>query len=1436
MGAFLDEVLDEMICVFQIHDKSMFEVKKEISKGFSAAEVYLVELGEKSVCQGSYFLKIDTDGEEFSKNEQGYQFSKVAAIVKAEKIRNYYVMLLQLAGQSLLEYTSFYEIESPSKREAAIRRIIPNILEESVQGRSLVPEEMEPTELFNIQLMRKLESDSPLAKYVEKLTGIDNTKSVTAFEFKHEFSYPNAYAYATNPSLWDGDELKNVRAYTHGDFHGNNVFYSIEQEQYALIDMALYREDGYVFYDSAYFELSLLLTNLEQINLDDWLHLIRRITGKQWKELECKDCAVFQAIYEEEINWIDKRTDVFHSHKDILIEARWIARTMAGLNYAGKKYVSSEIRRKAFLFACINLEKLLEIKKVVSWKTNTIEWREIEESYSGDINLLTEHVDNFSDIQKYILILGDQCKYDEAVYEALARIHWCGVITFKRQEEFEKVLKKYNVVNVVTTDCGLDLITPENFWCFYADGVDYIPDTIKENFSQWRNLYVPFLNRWVQKIDDIVAPDELQIIIDLNSFSRNYYKHLNRLCEAFDMLENTNVNVAVLASRESDSSNINGEYERITCEYYNTSLGAIANFCLKYLSNLKEDNITIPAIGGVRKVISSDNYNFIKTTVSVLHNKVMQYEGYVDENEKSSFYYGKKIIWQAIEEKLYVEREEYVEIKKELENKLKEDNSQFMLQIKHTPGAGASTLCRILCWEYRNRYPVVIVEKMSGNVIECLQQLYSLSGLHILLYADGEFSRNDVDQILRQSRYRGIKIGIIFPLRYYRNLEREKEKSAEKENQIMLSILSADDALNYSREYSRQMRILKNYPEEMMHTREENMQNLARKHSLINYRLPFFFGINAFEEDFLNIQDYLKHVLAHVKSDEVVNKVVNYIALITYYTEEDGLNISYVKKILKADKKMTLKDMLQIINGSINNFVYYLDGVFKICHSVVAYDILVNQFEMESVEYEAFLEQFVRDICNCEGKNKISDRLDSLLMNLFIKRDIEGDVADNLRRKNFSPIVLSMENSNLQEKFFAFLSQELPKNAHFRQHYGRLIIYNDPDNLEGAKEQFDTAIALDPQCPLHYHARGNMYTKYVMNLCKNKDKDNTIQEVFDKISEMTECAVSDYEKSISIILENNDITVDLSYPYASLIQTITYVVHHLYTKQNIKSISEKDFLNLNMEISKWCKMYVHKAEKYDINTENRYDIIRSNEFYNNTRTYLMKYRYSEKDMISRMRKEPHNLNIMKDYLYSIDTKKEPWMKKSQEDLERVIRCCREIISGDGKNEGILWKWFNASLNLKKVKIVDMIAFLETMDKEEKNLTVQFMLYVIKLGKYFQSLDERTLHEILKHIDNCRKLNQNSDRGNTRYYYDKDSSLGFCHDRDKGVYLNGKVTHWISHQNGRLSIALQPSLSAFFVPSIINMREEGAVGTEVRFRLGVSFDGLRAWDVEIIPKS
>lgn len=363
METWLGQLLRQILTEFHIGDKRNIDIKRKMTDGFSNAEVYLVELKGDSAIKGFYYLKIDRDAEEYENHQKTFCFSKAVKCVEKKKIGEFHVMLLRTAGNSVQEYRKFQSIYRSNIKTNAVRGMVGEMLEEATNGREIVGEDICPVILFQKQLKNKLASDRRLSKFLTSHLHGNMVRMISSIQIGGEL-LPNAFAYAVNKTFWQGKRFKEMSCGIHGDLHGGNVFVSDQTGEYAMIDMAYYRDDGWLFFDTAYFEFNLMLHNLKPEPLESWLFCVKQTAEESWNEVDFKDSKVIRAISEEEKAWISRKvTDHFH-YLDQLRQARILARVLAGLNYAGKREIPEENRLRAYLYACCYLKRLLRMEGI----------------------------------------------------------------------------------------------------------------------------------------------------------------------------------------------------------------------------------------------------------------------------------------------------------------------------------------------------------------------------------------------------------------------------------------------------------------------------------------------------------------------------------------------------------------------------------------------------------------------------------------------------------------------------------------------------------------------------------------------------------------------------------------------------------------------------------------------------------------------------------------------------------------------------------------------------------------------------------------------------------------------------------------------------------------------------------------------------------------
>lgn len=1434
MKTWLDELLEKIVMAFQIGDSENIDVISKIGEGFSNAEVYLIELKGTSETKGHYFLKIDSEAEEYENIGNKFCFSKVAKCLKKSKIDGYYVMLLQIAGISSAEYKSFYSTNRPSIKIEATKKIVGEILEEATKGRNIVDGKIKIPELFKKQLKNKVAMDGVMAQYLSKHLFGSPLEDIISIRINHEV-LPSAFSYAVNETAWEHNTIDNMVCCIHGDFHGDNVFVSQKSSDYAIIDMASYREDGWLFYDTAYFEYSLMLHSMKEVPLEKWLYYIEQVAQQAWTEIDFRDSRVIEIIAKEEEKWIQTKVNDEFNYLDELRNARLLARVLVGLNYSGKRKIPDELRLKAYTFACCYLKHFLQEKGISSISSQICEWKSDLEikAESEELSRFLEFAGKFNESQNYYLVLGQQWDYSEVVSMNLSKIQLSGIISFCREKGFENILQERQILKYVipNNESTWDNIKKDSTWWLYADGMESDPESQTDSFGKWKNKYRYFLNEFASKMMASVEDDDLLFIIDGTKFVREGDKYINKLLDGLDAIESLGVNIAVLDSPNGLLEGKMDDYENLDIEVFRIGMEDIAEYCNLYLPSAMEEVVYIPnRQNRIGIPLEKQDQQYIEQHTTLVHEQLIRRENILKESNKYRFFYGEPITWTAIEEGLYVKHKKIQLFEDKVRQKLGNGNKdQILVPIQHSPGAGASVLGRVICWHLKKEYPTFVLEnKLDDDVYESLLRVSTISGKHLLVFLDGNYDQNDVNQFLYRTR--GLKVCVLYSCRVY----------SAKIGDETLSILEARDGYLFRDEYEKVMKEWKKYDENECKRRSQSMDRLTIQNNMIDFRVPFFYGMHAFEDDYQGIHEYLSDVMKFMNKNENMEKVILYVALISYYTENKGLGFKYAKKLLKREKSSG-RSLLKDLQDNFPSIIYIIDSSYRICHPTIAKKILQMRFaKFQSEEYKNFCIEFIGDLRKCESNITLSDKFSEMMMDIFIKRDTEDEIKESgSQKKSFSQIILEVGNSNLQEQIYEKLVKSFPQISYFHQHYGRLINANTPTRLKEAEEQLDEAIRLEGNNGSFYHSRGNIYVQYVIYQINNTFKNLSGFELFNMLRQYVDLAISDFEHSIQLEEYGNNIS-DLVYPYTSIVQITTTFVHEL-AKRTGYSGKEKDFLEQDKEICRWSKKLVAKAILYDINTESRYGSIRDSNFYKSTRNHLSRFKWTSAELEAKIKECPKDFDYQIAYLGICVPEKSAWKQKSQEQVNQIITYCENLLKAQlYETEGILWKWFNAYVRLRQpvdATYTKMLGLLETLPNQDANATANYLRSILYFCKYMQTEDEKMIESMNDCLKICRGLVKNrKNQSATHYFYTNQKAkskniLPLEFDRENACWFDATVINVESIQSGYLTLDKNPKIRAFFVPKYTQLKKNQEFGKSVKVKIGFRFDGLSAWDLE-----
>ena len=277
-------------------------------------------------------------------------------------------ILSSIAGRGLEFAIPWHQCPYDRQLEV-IGRVSKDLLEGWNHGYTLVEGMQEPQTLLEGWLGYRLDAhEGRIHAFLAEICGLSPDEPSVSFEGHW---YPNPLAFATKVlPLPDRVRLRAVKGIQHGDFHGFNLLVGSRpgaELKYYLIDLADYEDNQFLFFDHALFELNYLLFARERVGDENWESILDRLSyfrhhdgpeGLQGDDVGLID--LVRVLRRELLSWVDRH----ESNRLSYMESQYLlARVAAGLNFANKT-ISEKSRRKAFMYAAVNLKDFLKVNQV----------------------------------------------------------------------------------------------------------------------------------------------------------------------------------------------------------------------------------------------------------------------------------------------------------------------------------------------------------------------------------------------------------------------------------------------------------------------------------------------------------------------------------------------------------------------------------------------------------------------------------------------------------------------------------------------------------------------------------------------------------------------------------------------------------------------------------------------------------------------------------------------------------------------------------------------------------------------------------------------------------------------------------------------------------------------------------------------------------------
>ena len=1442
-------------------------IDREFSDGRTSARVFCVDVSHPEH-DGQAVLKLDTlkpwhshsDTEvqklrQIIQGNNEFTSSHVPSLIDGYQDSKQVAILSTLAGQSMQHVEAFENFNSLSRKKATIEKVSDSILSEWNDNYSRSHDLISPREVLDEWLGYRLdpEEGGNIEGFIEgKLDITINDQSFSV----HGKWVPSPLAYSLSNELWEPNRIRLIKGHQHGDLHGRNILVKIEPSfqsskvsNFYIVDFSLYSSGQNLFYGHSYLELSYLLNNRGGCSIARWCDILNTITtpriyGTGFRtsstELSEKDEGLKQVIdsLREPIGEWSQRVEA--NRMDHMKSQYLLSRVAAGLNFTNKPYATDNVRILSYIYSAYNLKQYLEFSNV-DWQKDgkVVELAQGTEPPEHDqwrgVWNYCNHFEKRRNI--YVLVTGIDDKIGISEYSILGNIPWSIVFDFSSTSTERKLLNSLR--SNIEDNRALHLIESDNVGDINFDRstswVNLEPhhtdsEHSKMNYHEWRRGYSSIISKIITQIRDNFKPKRVVFLILADNIDQNKIQYL---WENVDGVLVDQAKHAIVST--SDSLDLFRDEDIDNVSRFQLSSEVLLNGFAKMLENSKgRERVRVPrrkndqSTETTLTILSIENRNYISEDLDIVHYGLA---GNDSESEiGTDFWKGHEITWKEINMGVDLERDITSDIKREINTSIHEDlkaENTVFLPVPHKPGAGATTIAKRVAWHFKELYPTVFIKNISNNTAARISELYQVSGrLPIIAIAEaGDIRRSQSFQLMDNIRAEGARCIVLY-------IHRDQEPSGKLPIDTPLSKDEAEDFFKHYKEFA---------TEQGKVSLNKLMDDKNTK-----YWSPFFFGFYAFGEEFKRVPDFVSICLA--ETSERVEKIVQYLALISKYSQKSGLTLTDVKLLLDISTERELY-LDTIFDGITEKLIKVRDEQIDIVHPLISVEILsqtlVNQSDDDTKHWKSqlpdFCMDFVKDMVSIMGSE--SERLKELFTQLFTHRQ-SGD--------DFSESIYDLPRVESQHKILNMLTERCSHVPHFWIHLSRHYTYemqtvpddtgpNVNSTYDAAKECAQRALEINDQNPDHHHWLGMVFRSEVYHkLSQLLRSDYEPIEALDTVRDIIDRAEKRFEKA-------RDLAPNNEYGFVSCMQMYVSAIDKLFQMSNNDEYST--FLASENQVSTWCVDKLNQAEELlrqikIINTIGNYSkkvkdcMVEVNNFYSEDIEAVINSLSEKLDQGSSSDSSIRR-TITNAYLRRA---KSDWSNLNEDAYRKIYNLMDSNLHKSSPRHYDLITWFKAYRRLPEFDIINALDEFKVMLEKGDPLEINYYLYVLYFIQWKKHAidDPNTVKSYIRRTQRIASKRNLNSTWSHEWFSKNPSWCPLLHhteqkwDSDKNFFadpsplrrLSGRIREIKGPQAGHLRLG---PFEPFFMPGT-KFRPRRDEGMNVDFFVGFSYSGLRAWEV------
>lgn len=1311
----LETTLDEenqklLLLAREIYDIDFCET---LSGGYSGARLFLANVSEKNRNNSKLsIIKFDqyrSYRDEYEKhNEMLKNFSSnfkknhvvkflYPALIAPNKDR--IIIFYEIAGQSLTEFRPLRVFNKPIIISSVVEQIASDLLQEW-QGKQSYDVANNNHEI----LIKLFTSRASIEKNnIEKFLVDDLHKSKEEGILIDGSLFPCPYKFLVDDNLITGRRLFLPTNPQHGDLHSGNILIQrqiveLNTPPYYLIDFLHFKSDGCCLFDLLTLELTLIFDYINQtkIPISSLISDVICTSNLDISKVNFSNAygisPVLLALHNKILSFIK---DNCANHYDDWLASYHLAGVALGLIFTNIEQLSLDLRTISYIYSASHLKQFNYLFDISGPKKGTqivtqfenVSRSSLVNTTMYDFDYFFQECNSFSPDNLYCGIFNIP-PIDNL--NVLSRIPWSAVIDFDPYTEKNKHLL-HSVKEQLNNSRFVHLVEPKNekqfnynidkscYW-FAARGLqdESTQNEIDLSWKSWNRSFSKPLEQFLERLSNsslkpmtfVLFWFDDEIIEDIIKIILRYFEETVNILIVFPVQKSNNYLV-----------------NRFNLKEFKINIDDFINgLRIKIPARRNQDEeIILPTFDGLSKSIKyqnvpRDKFNWIEEEFEVVHFYLASKQNDVSDYG-SSFLRGRRINWFEVNLHMDIDRSVTNDLLKILEDKLAK-RDRTTIQLIHNPGAGGTTVASRVAWDLHWTYPVLVLKKFSITSIERLTDVYSRTQQPVLVIIDSSnvsFTNNQISSLFDKILAHRIPAVLLIVTRDF-DLPRKSE-----------TVIPLSQNLNSKEAYDFTTILSKEAP-----SRKKQLEDLKINENKANQRIPFVFGLTAFEENFMGIKDFVDERLRNINERE--RTIIVMISLISYFCNQSvPSQIFSIFVGLSKSKKIDLREYLQ---KSRQELLIFDEYGWRPLHFLVAKEVLLQLLGdndnpdswMEMLtDYGTQIIDLLSELTN-ESKNSGNIVIATLLRSLFIDRqDAEPEIQTlNQKEPSFSHFIATIPSLEGKRLVFDKLVNKFPDEAHFWGHRARLIwaYAKNIADYEEAVKSINNALSISvEEDPTLYHIKGLALAKWSTFLMDNVKKSNSEKNYLDseKLVEIEQLV----QDSLSIFSKiRNDMRFIEERAYVSAIELITRYIE--FGKNISNSTSYAEFFKSNS--GRKFYDYLQEAESILRQAKRiKIGISRDSGFLREREVYLNRLYDNYSLLISGLQElvDKHDSNGPKyrrglAYAYLAKNDRD-WEKVDEFELRRIMDLMEENLISDPKNNSHnIRLWFEAARRIKNI--------------------------------------------------------------------------------------------------------------------------------------------------------